>query len=454
MKKFVSVILVFFMLLIIFSACEKNSVDDIELNTTDETVRDMNGAVLSVCTRWANQFYAEVGFSYLGDKQLERYAEAKEKYNFDVNFYDEPNPQTHILQTIAGQQDVPDVLDTEALNAYPLYKQDILIPIDDIKTIDLSLTRWGPETFRRYGMFGGRPFGVYYYDWEDVPHYAGVIMFNYELMLKMGETVSPYEMQEQGIWLWDNFKELITKYTTTFNEVALTGLGVLNPDYYLKTAIFSNGGEIVTLRDGKYICALDSNEAMAGMEFAASLYKEKIAKNATLPDFVKGLYVFLYSESWQGTVMSETAKAENRPIYSMDNYGFMPFPNSPNVPYKNSSSFVHSNRRLLWVINGSEDEPDDVGYMMDKIFSPLPGDKAEAWKDYAEEVVFLHPEGCANYINMVENVKYDYSTELDNQRTKINETFNAIAIGTRPAATGVESIYELINTLLDQEMNS
>jgi hypothetical protein len=218
-------------------------------------------------------------------------------------------------------------------------------------------------------------------------------------------------MQEAGEWTWDNFKKLLEQCTYTEGENKYYGLGIEETFKFMQTAVFSNGGEVVIRKDGKPVFGLLEKNSVDALTFAQSLLP--YSKEVDHSKFVAGECVFFFTESWKGTHMSEGIKASLTPVYTMNDYGFIPFPTGSSAPSPNeTSAFVHLWRRLNWLIAPAENDKDDVGYVMDKLFEPIDGTNKEAWKDLLRKSVFHHPEeDLNNFINMVENVKYDYSVE-------------------------------------------
>jgi hypothetical protein len=137
----------------------------------------------------------------------------------------------------------------------------------------------------------------------------------------------------------------------------------------------------------------------------------------------------------------------------MNDYGFIPFPTGSSAPSPNeTSAFVHLWRRLNWLIAPAENDKDDVGYVMDKLFEPIDGTNKEAWKDLLRKSVFHHPEeDLNNFINMVENVKYDYSVELSKCGSALQSRLVSIYKG-GSVVEQLTKIQDQINTEITAEI--
>lgn len=423
-------------------------------NSTEINYKDMEGAEFLFNTGWTNEYFPDEGYSDSGDKMRARYENTGELFNceFNVVKFDEATASSLIIKAVAAGMDIPDLIDVHAANAYPAYKADLLFPLNEIGTIDLSDTKWGPEKFRSYGIWNGNAYGFFSYDWEFVPQFEGCLLFNNELIKLLGMQ-NPYEMQDRGDWNWKNFKDELILGTQTVDEVAITGLQMGSLGRVAKSAIFSNGVQIVTERDGKYVFGYDSPEAYAALDYLKDLLNLKVARvSGTTEDFsVAKKSVYFGCESWIGTVHADGWP--NLPSVQLEDYGFMNFPYGPNGNKDTVSSYVHVGRRLNFVVGVSENDVEDIGMVLDYVFSPLDDSEHEAWKKMSKKSVFHHTEGYENFVHMTENANYDYSAEMFDVRTKVESALEKACKGSTPSEA-IDSIKELVQVEIDKSMNS
>jgi len=454
MKKFLSAIMIFGMLLAIFTACGDDATKQNDVVDEVAEERDFEDTTFVFMSNWVNQFFAIEGFSDIGDHQLTRYKELKEKYNFNIKFVTEGEPQTRVTRAVASGTDIPDIVDTEAAKGYTMKKAGLLVPYEEISTINLKDEKWGVPNFIIYGRFDDLTYGTYPYLWLDCPHFAGIVMFNNELIKKLG-LENPYELQENKVWTWDKFEQVLTNATITEAENPVIGMGVIGKNDLVKTAIFSNNGQLVKQDgNGVYSYALDQPEAIEGMDFIQRLVNNKIIKEISLPDFTKDKSVYLFSETWQGTVMSETAEKEGRPIYTMNDFGFLPFPNGPKALESTTGAYVHKTRRLNFVIDSSEHSNDDIGFMMDKMFSPLGAENPITWKERGLDLIFHHIEGYNNYLDMVNKVSYDYSVQLTSTYAKLDAALSNVYAAKKAPSELIEAVKTIAIGEIDRELNN
>ena len=450
-KKLISILI----LTVIFflQACgTSDTITNEEENIKTEELKDFNGAEFILATQWVNEYRPDEGFSAVGDNMRRRYEDINTNYNCNLQVVlVEGVPSAYVMNSIASGSNIPDILDVHAADVYSLYKQDVLFPYDEVTTIDLTDPKWGPKTFIRYGLFNGKQYGTFPYDWEFIPAIGGVLLFNNDMYKAMGYTKSPYEMKEAGEWTWDNFKKILEECTYTEGDKSYYGLGIEETFKFMLTAVFSNSGEVVTEKDGKPTFGLLDKNAVDALTYAQSL--KPFSKEVTHPNFVNGECAFFFVESWKGTHMSEGIKAQLTPVYTMNDYGMMPFPVGPAASDPNeTSAFVHLWRRLNWLIGPSDNDKDDVGYVMDKLFEPIANTNKAAWKDLLNKSVFHHPEqDLENFVHMVENVKYDYSVELSKSGSTLQSRLVSIYKG-KSVVEEMSKIEEVLNNDIATEI--
>ena len=89
-------------------------------------------------------------------------------------------------QVAAGMQTL-DVIDSHATNAgIELYRAGILAPLEDIPNINGYDEKFGPLRFRQYGIFDGKLYGLYQYNWDFPPEFACAMMFNTDMLNSFG----------------------------------------------------------------------------------------------------------------------------------------------------------------------------------------------------------------------------------------------------------------------------
>jgi len=455
MKKIFALAILFCMVFAVLTSCgSANNDDDKNLGGNTE-YKDLEEAHFIFATGWTNEFYPDEGKTDSGDNIRLRYADAEEKFNciFEVLQFTEGEASSYLRNAIAINDGVPDMMDTHATNAYPVYKEGWLISLEEISTIDETDFMWGPTKFRQYGNWDGASYGFFPYNWDFIPQYAGTIMFNNELILQNGMK-NPYEMQEQKQWTWANFRDELIAGTIKTAEMNQVGLGIDGVPNYLKAFILANGGSIVEKSNDRYVFGLESANAAMAFDFCKELKQLKvITENAAKIDFaVNKKYVYYSTESWNATINVEKTdnSIDDLPTRVMNDWGLINVPDGPNATGKVTAGFVHMGRRLNWLIGMSDNDHDDFGLLLNYIFSPI-GGKPEAWKEIALKQFFLDERAYNNFLYTVENCNYDYSAELYNVRTNVE---SALTSGYSKGVTGVQAQAARIQTEIDEKMNA
>ena len=456
MKK-IKIIMLLLTFILLFSACGTgdNINSDDEVDFVDKQI-DMDGASFIYGTNWVDQMFADIGWTDSTDKMRVRYTDAMEYFNIDFQVLKCDDSSSYVMNKVASGMDVPDFIDIHASNAYPLYKKDLLVPYEEISTIDLSEEKWGPTAFLQYGHFNGKTYGTYQYAWEFIPEFQGIMLWNGLLQKQLG-MINPHELQENKEWNWANFRKLLEEVTVFEGENKLLGMSIDQTKaifHLMQTATFSNGGSVVKEENGKKVFAMTDAVAYEAMDYIAKLKDDKLIgleSGSKLEMFCAGKAMFIYCEVWRGTLRATSDPY--LPSYTMDDYGFISFPTGPKAPSVDTvSAFVHVGRHMNWVVNGSENDADDIGRVMDYIFEPL--DDTGGWKTMSKAQVFMYKEGYENFVHMVENIQYNYSAELQKPESTYETACVNVFNGKKTPSAAMEAVAEAINTALDIELNN
>jgi len=454
MKKVFSAILIILLLFCVGCATAQEETVP-EWGTEEDGTIDMAGLTFRFGTAWINEYYPALGFSSAGDKMLARYSDTAEHFNITVEVTKTEDSSSIVARDIAAGLSTFDLLDVHSTNAMPLYKAGYMYPMNEISTIDLTEDyKYAPESFRRYGIYKGNAYGFYPWAWEFIPQFEGTILFNNELVLKYG-LENPYEMQESGNWTWENFRKCLE----TIQSVAAADeiIPMVHNDLTRmgKTAILSNGGAIVEEKDGTYTNGLTSEKAYKALDYLRDLLSAKLMESGGIDQFaVKANAVFMSTESYHGTLHTETDV--NEPSVRLNDYGMMPFPYGPDADASTVSAYIFHGRRLLWVVGYSGNDPEEIGTIVDYMFEPLDGDSEDvpAWKVYCESMTFHHHEGYENFVNMIDNIKYDYSVELNDISSEISNAMSRAIGGHTTASEAMETINRAVQACIDENLNN
>ena len=458
MKRLISFILMAFVFL---SACSATTDggqgENVETGAAVIETLDLNGATVLFYTNWPQHYRPDEVLSAEGDAFRARMSEVETNNNCVI---DVTNPTAGVLPTIQAALmagDPAHLCDTEAKNTYTLYKADALVAFEDITTIDLSNEeKWGPAYFRQHGIYNGLTYGVHrLYTWTFIPEADGIIMVNNE-EIKEYAFDSPYEMFEKNEWTWENFEKMLQTYTTVSSNGTdpVFALDISDLNTFMSMSIFSNGGEIARKNeDGSLSFAASEPNALEAMEWVATLNKNKYIK-MKIEDFYKGDNLFAATPVYMATSTSDGMKAW-APTFNMEDYFIINSPYGPKGTYGSSSGYVHTNRRLISIINSNDSEvsTENLGSILSQINVPLViNGKATNWQDYTGRASLHYPDNEIPMLEtIIEGAHYDYSVHLGTEYTKLTTKFNTIFTNKGTPAAAMAEIAEALNIALNAE---
>lgn len=396
---------------VILAGCQETP----ELPNENEEI-NFYGTTFTILTAWPEEFKDKQGTSTTNDRMLRRYEELKEDYGVNIDFAisDYGNADYLMLQSQISGRGCAELVDCSARNGYSMFKSNMIVPLSEVSGIDLTSDKWGTQIFRVYGKFDGEDYGFYSYYWENIPQFSGIIFSNTTLLENMN-AVDPHELIENGEWTWQNFRDILGNTTFTDGELKYQGLISSNYVDLLKSAVFSNGGEFISEKDERYTCNLQSAEATAAIDYITGLIENGyIDDEGGIDAFtVNQSSPFYFGESHYGTIYTTSSTAVNNPTLLLEKYGMIQFPHGPSGSPDVVSSFVHGGRRLFFVSNVTTWETDEIGTVCNILFEPLPESDETGWKYIAENFVFHYTEDFESYVNALDNIRYDYSSQMD-----------------------------------------
>ncbi|MDF2685195.1 MAG: Bacterial extracellular solute-binding protein [Clostridia bacterium] len=443
MKKIAALIFYVFLLFVICSC--SGTAEEAELNETINTEIDLDfdGATFRFGSVWINEYLIDEGVSESGDKMNARYKEIEEKFNIKYELI--TTSESLIMQnTAAGlPESIPDFADISGNGAYGLYEKDILFPFDEITTMDAGSVKYGSHNFVNNGAeWGGHQWCIYPNNWQMVPQYSGLLVFNLELLQKNNIEKTPYEYLETNSWTWDNFEILLKQLTFTEGADKYFGLSVENISWFADSAVLSNGGSAVIKKpDGTYAFGYGEKEAVEALEWMANLKKSGYiySTNGAL-QLSKGKIAFEYCQSYNATLPFE-------PYYpfTLPSYGIITFPWGPSGEYGvDCGAFVIFNRRFICCIATSENDKEQLGYIIEYLYEPLNGDEALSWQKKLKYNLQQEAD-IDNFLWMFNNVGYNFSGELTGAATLLNSAMTKIYNGKETVPAAVEAVASAAN---------
>jgi len=93
---------------------------------------------------------------------------------------------------------------------------------------------------------------------------------------------------------------------------------------------------------------------------------------------------------------------------------------------------------------------EDTSIILNHLFDPLYEGKAMPWKDKIKDLVLPHIEDYNNFIDMFENLQYNYQRELFPIKGRVDTMCNALAgSGSKTSSEVILAMKDVIQTQLD-----
>lgn len=457
MKKTVSFLLSFVLLVstVLAVSCGSTEEELFDVDFHAEFGPDLSGMTFTWGSAWASQMFPTEGFSNDGDKMRARYREVEEALGCKLNIVQWENSGSRVMAEAASGILSLDLLDNET-NTGPvsLYKADMLVALDDISTVDPYNEDFGPVRFRRYGIFDGKIYGVYQYEWDFPPEYAGALLYNTEMLSSFGLPV-PHELEEKGEWTWDNYRQYLRDIAEAARNSGLDSSFVphicSNYGFDAFSFMFMNGCQVIEKNtSGDAVFGLDNHNGYEALDYMRSLFDEGLYRQGETAFMIKErMAAVLTTESYYGTHFHDGYNQNYLP-YQDYAYGFTTFPYGPNGNDKCVSGFVHIGRRLHYVLRFSPNDKDDIGVLLNELFKPI--DSTGGWRGSLERQVFYDPRDYDMYRYILENVNYNYSFELGHAYNSLTTALTSGAVGKRTPAEALQSVREEVETEISEHV--
>ncbi len=427
------------------------------LPSVDEAL-DLGGYEFVIQTSWMNQFYPDrSNTTEWGERQRDRYDEVGAKYNCKIIGKDTEDYGYEVnellTKLLVSDKPLPNLIDMHTNDVYDYYKAGMLYPLDDISTIDINDEKWGNVEFRTYGIFNGKSYGFFPFEWENMPEYAGGLIYNIELGYNKGFDINVHELKENGEWTWENFESILNSMMGVDENVMPLGLRE-DPYYFAKAAIFSNGGQILEKdSNDNFRFAISDSKSVKALEWAQGLINQGLVNiSDDTFDFVKGTSFFHACESYVATHSDDWMEGKY-PASVMKDYTFINMPTGPDADENTVSAYTHSQRRLFWVPAYASLEMDFLGMIVNDIFEPLEGSTSQAWREMSKNMMYLYEDGYEEFAFGVENCNYDYTGQLYDVKDKLNDALEKIMNG-GSITENLQSIQPAVEEAISKELNN
>ncbi len=409
---------------------------------------NLDGKTFLFSSGWEDNFHVPEDYESVPSQVLElrhdRWAVAEKEFNMVVEF-DNKDPFTRISAGYGAHE----LIDNELNLIYDYYKSGIIVPLEEIPTINLNDEKWGNKSFIKYGNFNGKQYGFYPWNWMD-PEVQGAMMFNGKLVKSLGGTV-PYEYQESGTWNWETFENELKKYPETVGETEINPINAQSYEVIGFAALHSNGlSTIIGDEESGYEFGFSNSKAYETIDWLRNIYEQGLLGTDTMESFTQyEKSVYYIGESYYGTARNPNSNSPYAPLV-MEDYGFITFPTGPDGTENDTGGYTYGSRRLLTVSGLANLELNEIGTVINFVFAPLEGYEGPTWEYELKNFVLQSEESYNNWLRMIENAEYNYSTQLEKSIATINTALLQAITGKKTPTVALSEIAPNVNSNASQ----
>lgn len=348
------------------------------LTDADGNVYDLGGMEIIIRDWWSPEEAAEPTNAY--EEARDEWREwCQETYNFTIRELGISEwasvPEDFVnYATTGGDENYIFVLRSDGSLVSAMYS-GLMYDLASLDCLDFNEDKWSGGVDELFSI-GDSKYAMY----ALTPEPRVGTYFNKRLLEEAG--IDPddlYKWQESGEWTFDKCKEVMGQVQRDIdNDGVIDIYGTTNnTGEFYKTALFANGGELVSKdADGKFVFAADNEKTLTGLNWAQEILNdyEFVKPEDAEWDYYKQAFL-----SGDAVFCFDHAYMAGQDFKDMeDDFGFICFPKGPGASdYTN----VWSNNPV--VIPGCYDEQKawNLAFAYNLYTAPVPGfEDYEGWK--------------------------------------------------------------------------
>lgn len=396
--------------------------------------------------------FEKILFQRISEVQKEMGCTIKIVNSMDATFQ---NLQPLIL---SGKK-VGDAVEILSSNVLSFANAGYIIPWDNVPGVNIKDSKY-ISGYTKMAAYDGKSYGLQF---MKPPEVRMCVVFNKTLLRSKGVNAdSLYTLASKKEWTFDKLKEYAKKTTTVVNGVTTTyGLGG-TPTQVARALIRSNGGTIVTYKNGKATATYTSDSVKYAMNFinelvntdkvymtTSGMSNESTFNNA-IPDYVQkfsdGKIGFLIAESW-------VINQEIKPKTAYD-YGMLPVPIGPNA----SSYITDANNARVFVMTSTNAKNADYSKsiaIFNALSRPPKGYEGNGWWEYDIKKEYFQSKSQDKDLEMYIIGLNSAHTDVGWSVTALNTDFTKIVIngsifwGQKTPSAAIDSLKGIYDKTID-----
>ena len=421
---------------------------------------DLKGATLKIGSWWG--FQVNPGADETGNRERALIQLVEKTYNCKLKFMPVTtgtNPSTK-ASILSGKPNVDMFPVQDTLVAYDYYTSGCLLPLNDLKTIELKDN--SSYVLSDITSFDGKSYGIapITFGWLR-RNYNNILICNFDITARAGYSADTiYGWVKSGEWNWSNFEKVLEGVSKLGNGIYpisdyyqyrddYNGLYLNQQLYY--SMLWANNTDWIVKSGSKYIFNSGSPQAMAVLNKYAEWGKKgyiKFDKVDTGADFTAQKAAF-YNQIMNVAVLNS---------FSGFDYGNLPYPKGPNATSYQSRQIGLMNI----VIPKGVSNPEGVAAVLAALCTPLYSEEESAALFKTDASTHAKLQGSVDYLVSLYNDSnsFNLGTALFGQQLKLGWSTNAnspgwynmvtdVATGNRTAQSAVESFASKANSTLE-----
>jgi len=416
MKRSIALILLFSMLLTVFSACSGEEVTLLNFLMEGSSTLDLDDEVVTICSEEGTDDVLETLFEQPVntapyDAILKRLSMLEDKYNcsFDIVSRGYEGNMTANLMTLASTGDSTiDIIFAGSVGILSgLALGGIILPLTDVKDyIDYENSeKFGSAGLLEVAMVNGVPHAVQPVQWPGFTNnYAFYITYNRDQFNRYAMT-DLHEYYENETWTFDTFENLFKTYETVPSEEV--DLFYLQKGFFTYSSMLANGVKLCDYNGKEFYTDFDSTKTYNAIEWAFNIC-DRYEDSLSIAD-----YPYCYEEFNEEKVIMALTNTmlitQNINYKANFEFGIMPFPCGPDAVYGEWACFTETIRGFA--ISAFSDIPEASAMIINDLFDPFEEISTEnGLAEYYRDQVFLTDLDTEIFLETGKNIRSLYGS--------------------------------------------